>query len=277
MVVQLFQRDEKGIALVAVLLALLVLSLVLASVVKQSVAFKRMDSLTLEKLDQKARLESAVSRSFNRLFPLGGRILNQKIDSGLVYDLGDSGVQSYSVAPETGKADLNSTSDNDWRILLNNLNVSEDKATEFIGRLRDWRDQDDFLNIGGAEKKEYRLAGASESIRNRPFLHVTELRQVIGVDEGLYNCLKPHITVYSGVTSIQWGHHEADTSSSETELSGTSEFNILTGNSYSVDIIEEEGVALEVVFKATGRPDKPFDILDWRTNSKEKGTIEPCG
>ena len=277
MPVQLFPRDERGIALVAVLLALLVMSLVLASVVKQSVAFKRMDGLTLEKLDQRARLESAVSRSFNRIFPLGSQILNRKIDSGVIYDLGDSGVQSYRIAPETGKADLNSTSDNDWRVLLGNLNLSEDKATEFIGRLRDWRDQDDFLNIGGAERKEYRLAGDSDSIRNRPFLHVTELRQVIGVDEDLYECLKPHITVYSGVTSIQWGHHEAEKSSVETELPGTSEFNILTGSSYSVDIFEEDNVAVEVVFKATGKPDKPFTILDWRTNSKSKGMINLCG
>jgi general secretion pathway protein K len=60
----------------------------------------------------------------------------------------------------------------------------------------DWRDLDDRPRDFGAEVADYRAAGR-QGPRDHPFLSVSELAEVAGVDGPLFEALRAQVTVYS--------------------------------------------------------------------------------
>jgi len=99
---------------------------------------------------------------------------------------------------ETGKIDINTA---DPKLLLGimaHAPVEEDQRTRLVNAIIDWRDEDDLLNIDGAEKNEYKDAGLSYRPRNKPFQSIEELQLVLGVTEPIYKWLEPLVTVNSG-------------------------------------------------------------------------------
>jgi general secretion pathway protein K len=103
---------------------------------------------------------------------------------------------------EAGKIDINKADLPLLQSLFAQAPIEEERQTKIIGAIMDWRDQDDLLNIDGAEKKEYRKAGLKYEPRNKPFQTVEELQMVLGMDDRLYNWLEPVITVYSGQPQV---------------------------------------------------------------------------
>ena len=59
----------------------------------------------------------------------------------------------------------------------------------------DWVDPDVDPTTGGAEDMQYRVAAPPYRAANRPFVHVSELRLVRGVDADTYARLLPHVCV----------------------------------------------------------------------------------
>jgi general secretion pathway protein K len=103
---------------------------------------------------------------------------------------------------EAGKIDINNAELTLLQALMAQAPVEEEQQTKLIGAILDWRDQDDLINIEGAEKKEYRDAGLKYQPRNKPFQTVEELQMVLGMDEQVFNWLEPLITVYSGQAQV---------------------------------------------------------------------------
>lgn len=103
---------------------------------------------------------------------------------------------------EAGKIDINKAGLPLLQDLMAQAPAEEDQQAKLIGAILDWRDQDDLVNIDGAEKKEYQDAGLKYQPRNKPFQTVEELQMLLGMDERVFNWLEPIITAYSGQAQV---------------------------------------------------------------------------
>lgn len=103
------------------------------------------------------------------------------------------------VLDESAKVDLNVSAPDLLIGLFIAVGVDPERARQLTGAVMDWRDSDDLVTVeGGAEDPQYEAAGLPYGAKDRAFETVSELRQVLGFDEALYQKLLPHVTVYSG-------------------------------------------------------------------------------
>lgn len=122
---------------------------------------------------------------------------------GSVYEFLFSGARvRVSIYDESGKFDLNNTPDTLLVSLMENNGLSYEEAIEIVDAILDWKDEDDFKRINGAEQSEYEDAGLNYSPRNHPFQTVQELQLVLGVSGELYRSLKDVVTVYNEAKGI---------------------------------------------------------------------------
>ena len=80
-----------------------------------------------------------------------------------------------------------------------------DSPMELVGAIADWIDAD-HTQVGtlGDEDRLYQYAGKDlYRAKNAPFDSVAELQLVYGVDDGLYNLLKDHVTIYNAEPAIE--------------------------------------------------------------------------
>jgi general secretion pathway protein K len=103
---------------------------------------------------------------------------------------------------ESGKIDINQAD----RALLEKLfslsPLDEKQQTQLVSAIIDWRDQDDLIQINGAERKEYKDAGLNHQPSNKPFQAIEELQLVLGMNEAVFKWLEEMITVYSGQQQV---------------------------------------------------------------------------
>jgi general secretion pathway protein K len=103
------------------------------------------------------------------------------------------------VLDESAKVDLNVAAPDLLVALIAAVGVDQERARQLSGAIQDWRDGDNLLNgEGGAEDPEYAAADLPYGAKDRPFETISELRQVLGVDQALYAKLQPYLTVYTG-------------------------------------------------------------------------------
>lgn len=89
------------------------------------------------------------------------------------------------------------------RFFTQGLRIDYVTASRLVQAILDWRDEDDFPRVGGAERDEYIAAGAAVLPANNPFRNVEELRYVMGMTPELYDRIRPFVTVIgSGRISV---------------------------------------------------------------------------
>ena len=104
------------------------------------------------------------------------------------------------VLDESAKVDLNVAAPELLIGLITAVGGDYDRARQIAGAVADFRDADTLLTPeGGAEEPQYQAADLPHGAKDRPFESPTELRQVLGVDQALYEKLLPHVTVYTGL------------------------------------------------------------------------------
>jgi general secretion pathway protein K len=102
------------------------------------------------------------------------------------------------VQDEAAKFDLNATDAPTLAALMVLLGVDVDLARQLAGAIQDWRDPDDLVALeGGAESRDYAAAGRPYGAKNQPFTTLSELQQVLDMDEVTYRLLVPHVTVFT--------------------------------------------------------------------------------
>ena len=112
---------------------------------------------------------------------------------------GDQRVQ-VRVVDESAKIDLNVAPPELLVGLMQALGVDFERARRLSGAIQDWRDGDDLLNAeGGAEDPQYAAAKLPYGAKDRPFETLSELRLVLGMDPSLFEKMRPHLTVWSGL------------------------------------------------------------------------------
>lgn len=105
-----------------------------------------------------------------------------------------------AVVDESAKVDLNVATPDLLIGLMTAVGTDYARARQLAGAIADFRDPDGLLTPeGGAESPQYASAGLPYGAKDRPFESVSELRQVLGMDSALYEQLRPHVTVYTGL------------------------------------------------------------------------------
>jgi general secretion pathway protein K len=107
---------------------------------------------------------------------------------------------------EAGKIDINTASQEVLQSLLAHAphegEDEDEKKTKVVGAIIDWRDEDDLVNIEGAEEKDYHAAGLKYKPRNARFRSIEELQMVLGMTPALYQWLEPLVTIDSGLQQV---------------------------------------------------------------------------
>ncbi|OGQ82417.1 MAG: hypothetical protein A2289_26520 [Deltaproteobacteria bacterium RIFOXYA12_FULL_58_15] len=83
--------------------------------------------------------------------------------------------------------------------------VHAEDPEELVAAIADWvdRDKNETGNLVADEDRHYSYLKDSYLPKNAPFDSVAELQLVHGVDDELYDILKPHVTVHSESTQIE--------------------------------------------------------------------------
>ncbi len=129
------------------------------------------------------------------------------LPDGRPYTFAYGGYQiEVRVQDETGKVDLNAADAGLLANLLTAVGVEADRAQRLGGAIQDWRDPDSLLAVGGgAEDRDYAAAGLPYGAKDQVFNTVSELRQVLGMDDGTFRALEPHVTVFTATPRPQPG------------------------------------------------------------------------
>jgi general secretion pathway protein K len=193
------RRRGSGVALVGVLWLLVLLSLIVLNL--------SAGSRTELQLAGNARLAASARHVTEAGVNWGMWSLMQTDTAGWLADgstrsLELDGIRvEVALFDEQGKIDLNEAGVELLAGLFESVGLDEKAALAQAEVILDWRDEDDLLHPTGAEEEQYRVAGLLGPA-NQPFERLQELRQVLGMNEGLYQQVLPALTLYSNKAEV---------------------------------------------------------------------------
>lgn len=190
-------RSERGIALVAVLWFVVLLSLVAAAVLSTSRGVVRHAAASVDRARAEALADAGVAIALTTLLEPAHRQRLLTDGSVRAFGFGRDEV-SISIQDEGGRIDLNEAEEPVLRGLFLSAGVAPDRARALADAIIDWRDEDQVPEPAGAEAEAYRAAGRPHGPANHRFRRVAELRAVLGMTRALYAKVAPALTVYSG-------------------------------------------------------------------------------
>lgn len=97
----------------------------------------------------------------------------------------------------SGLVDLNQSDETLLLGLIEEVSSSSSDAAMIRDRILDWRDDDSRRRFRGAEDFNYERAGRDRGAGDTDFVHVSQLRDVLGVSTALYQRLAPFVTVFN--------------------------------------------------------------------------------
>ncbi|MFQ3573790.1 MAG: hypothetical protein SNJ53_04065 [Thermodesulfovibrionales bacterium] len=127
------------------------------------------------------------------------------------FEIGD-GMVEIRILDESGKIDINHANEEVLKRLLVNQGVDDDRATEIVDAIMDWKDPDDIPRPKGAESEYYQSLQRPYKAKNAPFESVDELINVKGITkEILYgtskkNGIHQYLTVYTKINRVSIYH-----------------------------------------------------------------------
>jgi general secretion pathway protein K len=192
---------SRGIALLAVLWFVVLLSLIATAFLSVSRSGIREAELGLSRARVEALAESGVELAILMLLEPSHHQGLQTDGGKRVLRLGGDRV-TVSIQDVGGQIDLNEADEPLLRALFRSVGTAEDRAAALAAAVADWRDPDGERSSSGAEAQDYARARVSPGPANRPFYAVSELAQVLGVDPVLYAKVAPSLTVHSGSPDV---------------------------------------------------------------------------
>jgi general secretion pathway protein K len=199
-------RGNRGFALIIVLWAGVLLSVIAASFAFTMRVETRLAGNLVERAQAEAIAEAGIRRGIVALLahPRDPRW----VTDGRVYELPlDDGRMLIRLRSENGKIDLNGAPEALIQGLLRSLAESGElsdpgRAQSIAAAILDWRDPDNRVRSDGAEDRNYKGSGLPFGARDGAFLSVAELNLVLGVDADAYAQLAPWVTVYSWAPQV---------------------------------------------------------------------------
>jgi general secretion pathway protein K len=188
-------RSEEGIALIAVLWMLVLLSIVAAALSLETRSSTRIARNLAGSAAARAAADAGIQRAILDLSNAGAKAFRP---DGTVYDwrFGNNTVR-ISLRDELRKANLNLAAEPILAQLFGSLGVEKGKAQSLADAIADFRDRDNLRRLRGAEAADYRDAGFAWGPKNAPFQTVEELQQVFGMTPELYGLLAPYVSIFS--------------------------------------------------------------------------------
>jgi general secretion pathway protein K len=187
-------RSEEGIALIAVLWMLTLLSIVAAALSLETRSSTRIARNMADNAAARAAADAGIQRAIldlssdARKFLADGTVYNWQFANNTVH---------ISVKDEGSKIDLNQAPEELLTALFASVGVDRGEAQSLADAIADYRDADNLPRPGGAEEAEYRDAGLAWGPKNAPFQTVEELQQVLGMTPEIYERAAPDLTIYS--------------------------------------------------------------------------------
>jgi general secretion pathway protein K len=146
------------------------------------------------------RAEEAVRAAIEQTVAQSGGVIADMRGTNLV--MLDQTQVAVTLLGEAARIDLNFASPKLIAGIFRQIGVPGDQADAFAARVVDWRDDDDQVEKGGAERAAYRALGRVDGPRNGPFVHVAELALVLGIPAPVAAAAAPYLTVASGHEQI---------------------------------------------------------------------------
>lgn len=200
------REAQRGFALVIVLWAGVLLSIIAASFAFSMRVETRLAGNLVERAKAQAIADAAIRRGILGL--LAESPASRWVADGRPYELPfGEGLMRIRLFSDNGKVDLNGAPEALVHGLLSTLAESgeaEDRgqAARIADAILDWRDPDQRARPSGAEDRHYAAGGRPFGARDGAFLSVAELNQVLGVDAELFARLAPLVTVYSWAPQV---------------------------------------------------------------------------
>jgi general secretion pathway protein K len=194
-------RAEHGLALVSVLWALVILSLLAASLIASLGFSYRLAHNRGERARAEALAEASIARAV--LAMLDRRPDKAwRIDGTVTRFTYAGAALRVAIQDELGKIDLNAADGPLLKGLFRSAGLDAETAEIMADRVQDWRDSTGLHRVNGASDEDYRAAGYSYGPRHGPFQTINELKLVLGMTPALFDRITPAITVYSGRPSL---------------------------------------------------------------------------
>ncbi|WP_020680076.1 general secretion pathway protein GspK [Marinobacterium rhizophilum] len=191
---------QRGLALVAVLWVLVLLSLLAANLSQGSRSNAKLAQNLVAATQGKYASEAGMQWA---LWNLQQPEENQWLADGgtQLLQLDDIQVR-VALQDESGKIDLNAAPVE----LLSGLFVAAEldgaTADALADAVMDWRDEDDLRRLNGAEDDDYLAVGREDGAKDAYFEEVEELQLVLGMTPDIYQRVKSSVTVLNGLPSI---------------------------------------------------------------------------
>ena len=188
------QPGQRGIALVIVLWASAAIAALALAVMDETRLGRDLTRGMAASVQDRIAADSAVLFAVEMLRA-------QKVDSSnsLSLELGQSRI-TVEILPESSLVDLNAASEEVIEQLM--ITVTDDDselAISLAHAVLDWRDENDLRHAKGAEAGDYRGLGLADRPANAPFRSLTELRDVFGMTDEIYERLQDQVTIHSGM------------------------------------------------------------------------------
>ncbi|GGO80146.1 hypothetical protein GCM10011348_16200 [Marinobacterium nitratireducens] len=191
---------QRGLALVAVLWVLILLSLLAANLSQGS---RSNGQLTLNLVDATRGKYASEAGMQWALWNLQQPEENQWLADGgpqlLEFDDIDVWV---ALQDESGKIDLNAAPVELLTGLFLAAGAAGPQAEALADAILDYRDEDDLRRLNGAEDDDYLAVGREDGAKDARFDKVEELQLVLGVTPALYRQVRSSVTVLNGQAGI---------------------------------------------------------------------------
>jgi len=189
------RRDDEGIALIAVLGVLILLSIVAAWMSRETRMEVSISHNMVDVATARAAADAGIQRAILDLMSVPGPKQVRADGRMYAWHFGGSTVQ-ISIRNEGTKIDLNHAPETNLSALFVSVGVDASKAQSLADAIADFRDADNFPHRHGAEAAEYVAAGLPWLPKNAPFETVEELEQVLGMTPQVYKRVAPYLTTY---------------------------------------------------------------------------------
>jgi len=195
------RRRERGVALVIVMWASVILAVIAASFMLE----RRTEMMVVRNSLSAARAEAAADAGVHRALH---DLYRQNVPDvwkrdGTPHEWSFDGIAvRVEIRDESAKIDINTAAEPLLRGLLVSAGLHDDEAAALLDAILDWRDADILKRVNGAEEAEYAAAGLPYKPANAPFQAIEELQLVLGMRPDLYRRLAPLITVFSRLPGL---------------------------------------------------------------------------
>jgi general secretion pathway protein K len=187
------KKQQAGIALIAVLGFLAIMSLITIAVIGSARSVVTTAAQQMARVQAQASVESAVEWAAWSLAEARGTIPDI-LSTPKTLVIGDLRVR-VTARPERAKIDVNFADEALLAGAFRAAGADPRKAEQLASAVEDWRDGDDLLHVNGAERTQYAEAGYNYAPANRLFQSVGELRLVYGMTREIFDCVRPQLTI----------------------------------------------------------------------------------